>query len=379
MTFIAATSEGGRLARGVFAVIGQELAELHRPGDRARLCAMASLSVVIAVVAALALHFGDPWWAAISGFISIQSSRAGSIRRGSLRVLGTVAGAIVGALTAPWLAYHHVACCLALFSFTFIGVLGMTVSRYGYAWLFVGVTALMVVLASLDDPTVSLNVAFDRGAEIITGVLAAMFVAFLFASDEPVEIAAAPGWSDLGGAQWPAVLHATRSGIVVAALPFIWNWLEVPDLAQIVITVAAVVAVPVSSTALDQGRQIASRGLHRLVGCLLGGCAGLLALWLSVTEFLPWLALLSAGVWVGAHVQASERGIGYVGTQGTVVFMMTLIQGNGPPTSILPGIDRFTAITCGLISLLVMSLLLQPGLLLPGRERAAADTPRDTP
>jgi uncharacterized membrane protein YccC len=360
MTFVAATSEGTGLFHGVFSAIGREIAELHLPGNRARLCAMTSLAVVIAVVCALALRFSDPWWAAISAFISIQSSRAGSVRRGSLRVLGTIAGATLGFVTASWLAYHHAACCLALFGFTFVAILGMAVSRYGYAWLFVGVTAVMVVLASLEDPTVALDVAFYRAAEISTGVVAAMFVAFLFASDEPVQVAPAPGWSDLGGAQWPSVAHAIRAGFVVAVLPSIWNWLEVPDLSQIVITVVAVVAVPVSQDARDQGRLIASRGLHRLVGCLLGGFAGLLVLGLSITSFLPWLALLSAGVWVGTHVQASERGVGYVGTQATVVFIMTLVQGSGPPASILPGIDRFAAMTCGLVSLLVLSLLLQP-------------------
>ena len=100
MTFIAATTEGRSQFRGVFSAIGQEIAELHHPGNRMRLSAMASLSVVIAVVAALALHFGDPWWAAISGFICVQSSRASAIRRGSLRILGTITGAVIGALTA---------------------------------------------------------------------------------------------------------------------------------------------------------------------------------------------------------------------------------------------------------------------------------------
>jgi hypothetical protein len=50
---------------------------------------------------------------------------------------------------------------------------------------------------------------------------------------------------------------------------------------------------------------------------------------------------LSAGIWITAHVQASERGVGYVGTQGAVVFISTLVQGAGPPTSIPPGIERF--------------------------------------
>jgi hypothetical protein len=78
---------------------------------------------------------------------------------------------------------------------------------------------------------------------------------------------------------------------------------------------------------------------------------------LSATTFLPWLLMLTAGIWIAAHVQGSQRGIGYVGTQGAVVFISTLVQGSGPPTSILQGIDRFVGITGGLLILLIVSLL----------------------
>jgi hypothetical protein len=35
------------------------------------------------------------------------------------------------------------------------------------------------------------------------------------------------------------------------------------------------------------------------------------------------------------------------GIPGTVVFIVTLVQGPGPPSSIMPGIDRFAGIVCG--------------------------------
>ena len=59
----------------------------------------------------------------------------------------------------------------------------------------------------------------------------------------------------------------------------------------------------------------------------------------------------------------------YIGTQATVVFMMTLIQGSGPPSSIMPGIDRFVGITGGLAALLAVSLLLWPDEAKPSPER----------
>ncbi len=81
---------------------------------------------------------------------------------------------------------------------------------------------------------------------------------------------------------------------------------------------------------------------------------------LSIESFLPWLLMLMAGLWISAHVQASRRGIGYVGTQGAVVFISTLVQGWGPPASIAPGLDRFAGITGGLLILLAVSWLTAP-------------------
>ncbi len=79
-------------------------------------------------------------------------------------------------------------------------------------------------------------------------------------------------------------------------------------------------------------------GCTGCLGVLLGGLVGLGCLALSVTSFVPWLVMLMGGIWVAAYVQTSARGVGYVGTQGAVVFISTLVQGGGPPSSIMPGI-----------------------------------------
>jgi hypothetical protein len=73
--------------------------------------------------------------------------------------------------------------------------------------------------------------------------------------------------------------------------------------------------------------------------------------------------MLTAGIWIAAHVQASQRGIGYVGTQGAVVFISTLVQGWGPPASIFPGLDRFAGISGGLLILLAVSWLTAPSMI----------------
>ena len=362
MSGFAVATTGRRLVAEALSALGQEIAELDRPGKRARLCLMASLSVALSVTAALALRLDNPWWAGISGFVSVQATRPGSITRGILRITGTVIGAGLGLATAPWLAYDHLACCVVLCLFTTAGILGVMLSPHGYAWLFAGITAVMVLIMSLDNPVAALTVAFYRTAEVVVGTMAALMIASLLApNDDSPTSPPPPGWTDLLGSHWPVVLHALRSGIAVALLPLIWNWLQLPSLSQVAVTVTAVVAIP--SLAADPssgGMLVATRGLHRLLGCFFGGLAGLALLAFSLDQFLPWLVALTAGVWIGTHVQASERGVGYAGIQGTVAFIMTLVQGPAPPQSILPGIDRFAGIMCGITVLLVISLLLWP-------------------
>jgi uncharacterized membrane protein YccC len=97
-----------------------------------------------------------------------------------------------------------------------------------------------------------------------------------------------------------------------------------------------------------------------MLGCALGGLVALVALSLSPSEFLPWIILLVAGVWLGSYLQTSTRGVGYIGTQASVVWIMMIVQGLGPPDSLLPGLDRFAGILAGLAILLVVSLLLWP-------------------
>jgi uncharacterized membrane protein YccC len=305
----------------------------------------------------------EVWWAAISGFMSSQATRPGSIQRGILRIVGTAGGAALALLAAPFTLIDHVACDLFLLMAAWVGMYGMLSSCHGYAWLFSGITAIMVTLLAITDPPSVFRFAFFRTAEVAIGCASAVFLALILGPDGPPDEAPPrPGWSDVLGSGWPAALHALRCGVAVMLLPTISSQIELPGVVQMAVSVAAVMAVPArSDEAMTDGRMIAGHALHRLIGCLLGGVVGLLLLALPLTQFLPWLITLAAGVWIGTHIQASTRGVGYIGTQATVVYIVTLVQGWGPPSSILPGIDRFIGILCGVTILLLASLLWWPG------------------
>jgi uncharacterized membrane protein YccC len=345
--------------RATVAAMRREIAEIEIASARGQHCTRTTLAVVLSVIVALMLRVDAPWWAAISAFVSIQVTAPSSIERGAMRIVGTAIGAAIALLLSPWLVEDQVALSLALFLGSTIGVLGLQVSRHGYAFMLGGVTLDMVLLASLGDPTSVLETACNRTAEVTIGTVSAVLISIVLspAAETPAH-AAAPGWSDLLGAQWGSTQQGLRAGLGVMLVPWVWNWLSLPNPSQTAITVAAVMAVPASTAdEVATRQQVTTRATHRIFGCLIGGVAGLAALALSLESFLPWLAVLCAGVWIGAHVQSGAHGIRYVGTQGAVVFMMTLVQGFGPPASIAAGVERFAGITGGLLIVLAVSVL----------------------
>ena len=285
-----------------------------------------------------------------------------SLKKGTLRIIGTLAGATLAFFATDWLAYDDFACCLALMVVGGVATLGLTVSSHGYAWMLFGITFAMVTMMSLADPGQAFFAATTRSIEVIVGTGTAMLVALALGAEGTVPHEAAfPGWTGLLGARWPATLHAARTGIAVSTLPLVWSVFDLPSVTTMATTVASVMAIPVlADHPLDDGRRIIGRAMQRLFGCVVGGGVGLLLLGLQLTDFLPWLLALFAATWLFAYVQGSERGMGYVGMQAGMVVVMTLVQGEGPPASILPGLNRLAGIALGLAVLSVISVLLQP-------------------
>jgi uncharacterized membrane protein YccC len=365
MASIAADLAGGsQLVGRILQMFGQELGELAFDTTRWRQCLMAALVVPLAITMALMLELDSVWWSGISGFMTVLATGSASLRRGFFRVGATLAGVVIGFVVARWLPYDHVALALFLALSTFLGTVGMVVSPHGMAWLLGTVTINMVLLGGLDAPLQIPTIAFDRLSEVTVGVVASALVTNLIAPrghDQPA--APAPGWRHLLDRDWAVVQQGIRAAIAVVILLFAWIWLELPSFQQMAITVAVVMAAPGAGGVGLQGRHaVAERAVHRFVGCLMGGLAALFCLALSVTDFLSWLMIIAIAMWICMHVQTSRRGVGYVGTQAAMVFIITLVQDAGPPTSLLPGIDRFLGITGGLAILMVVSVALWPNV-----------------
>ena len=132
-------------------------------------------------------------------------------------------------------------------------------------------------------------------------------------------------------------------------------------------------AIPTTAVQEPDGRTVVQRAVYRLVGCALGALLGLLCLYWVGQNFLVWVLLLMGGVWLTSQIQTGSTGISYVGIQAGLAFVLSMIQGQGPPLSPIPGIDRFAGIIAGLAVLLIITIVMSLFRLKPSPAPAQGD------
>jgi uncharacterized membrane protein YccC len=321
------------------------------------------------------LHSDEPWWAAISAWMVTRSSLAEALSRGVMRIVGSAAGATIAVITLGLFAYDPLPFCLCLFAMAWIGLFGFAKSRHGYAWLISSITGNLVMLMALDQPQTAFTTAVNRVADVAIGTAAALLVTYLLPAlpDAPNSPAAsAPSalplmfWSRRRAREferwlrenWPLMLHACRGGLTVMVLPLLLNWLAPLGSSTLAVTAVAVMAIPTTAILEPDARTVVQRSAHRLVGCALGALLGLLGLYWVGSNFLVWLLLLMGGIWFTSQIQSGSTGISYVGIQAGLAFLLSMIQGQGPPLSPTPGIDRFAGIMAGLSVLLIITMII---------------------
>jgi uncharacterized membrane protein YccC len=363
------------MLRKIVSALGTELRSLELRGPRGTTALAAALSVALAAFAAFILHSDEPWWAAVSAWMVTRSSLAVALSRGVMRILGSVAGAIIAVIVLGLFAYAPLPFCLCLFLVASIGLFGFAKSPHGYAWMIFAITADLVMLIALDQPQTAFTIAVNRVADVTIGTASALLVTYLLpalpdAPASPVVATAQPlpllFWSRRHARQfedwlhenWPLMLHAFRGGLTVMVLPLLLNWLAPLGSSTLAVTAVAVMAIPTTAILEPDGRTVVQRAVHRLVGCALGALLGLLCLYWVGSNFAVWLLLLMSGVWLNAQIQSGTSGISYVGTQAGLAFLLSMIQGQGPPLSPTPGLDRFAGIMAGLTVLLLITMVI---------------------
>ena len=369
--------------------LGTEFRSLEAHGPRGTQALAAALSVALAALAALILHSDEPWWAAVSAWMVTRSSLAAALSRGMMRIVGSTVGAAIAVVVLGWFVYQPLPFCLCLFVIAWIGLFGFAKSRHGYAWLILAITGNLVMLIALDQPQTAFTIAVNRIADVTIGTTSALLVTFLLPAlpDSPsAPIASSSTTLPLRfwlrrharqfelwlGENLSLILHACRGGLTVMVLPLLLNWLAPLGSSTLAVTAVAVMAIPTTAIRETDGRTVVQRGVHRLVGCALGALLGLVCLYWVGSNFPLWLLLLMAGVWFNSQIQSGSTGISYVGTQAGLAFLLSMVQGQGPPLSPIPGIDRLAGIIAGLSVLLVITMIislfrLEPAPIVPAR------------
>ncbi len=363
------------MLREIPGALATELRSVEWRGRRGLEAAEAAASVTLAVLAALALHSDEPWWAAITAFMVTRAAPAEAVSRAMMRVAGSIVGALAALVVLRLFVYQSFPFLLCLFLLSCVGSFGFVTSRYGYAWLVGTVTACLVMLMSFDQPQAAFNTAVDRVIDVMIGTAASLVICGLYPA--PAGSAAAPATSQLDppplafwrrtyGAElqrWlsgngPLLLHACRGGLTVMLMPALAEWIAPVSPVSMGVTVVMIMSIPTTAIAHSDTGAIIQRAAHRLIGCLIGALAGLAALAFIGSDFLLWLALIPPGIWLCSQIQNGATGVSYIGTQAMFAYLMSMVQGQGPPDSIGPGLERLVGVMGGLSILFVVTLIL---------------------
>ncbi|WP_233887986.1 FUSC family protein [Paraburkholderia flagellata] len=324
----------------------------------------AALAVIVTVLCAHLLGERNIGWAAFSAYMVMRAHASSTVRRGVLRVAGTIVGAALACAIPSQSASSPVCIAIALLAVsTFTLYLALT-EQNGYAWLFAGITFCMVLTAALEDKTTNLTLfAMNRVVEVLTGTVCCIVISSLSTTFIRRTLSGAywtPPLQEVAASarRWHfgAFLHALKGGIALALIPLISHLIQVPSPVQAGTTVLAVTMVPMSQLA-SAGGPTRSRMMHRFIGCLSGGSIATIALLLCHSSVLALALVLVGGVIVGRHIENSTTGANYIGTQFALAFLVVLVPDHYLTIDVGPGVERFLGVLCG-ISILYPVLVL---------------------
>ncbi|MDR5857111.1 FUSC family protein [Caballeronia sp. LZ062] len=376
------------LVRDALIALARELGAIRPTRARALFATQAMVSVALAVALAYAFRLEHIWWAAISGFAVMQSKFSACAQRGVHRVLGTVAGALLGASAGPLIGDTPWLFVPLLGLIAGVSVYRALVSDAGYAWVLGAVTALMVTFDAhrLASASATASFALLRVAEVVVGTLACVGVSALFhagaqryrksrgaalmpdaraastadrvdgSSHETATVTVIqPGPLHALGAMQATqaanamrkrlAWHAAWSVAILAVVAYAWN---LPGFAQALVTAVAVLILPASALGKPTRRPIAARMVQRVLGCLIAGAVSLALLPLIGDNDIACMLALCAGVWMGCHVQTGAQGASYVGRQFTIAFIMVFVQDHHWSSDPMPAALRLAGIFCGI-------------------------------
>jgi uncharacterized membrane protein YccC len=341
-----------------------ELRTLPVPGPRMIDEVECMLSVLLAIVFSHAVGAENVGWAAFSGYMVMRSHVFESFQRGVLRIVGTLVGAGVALAVAPLVLPQPLRVSLTLFAVGSVTLYFAIVGRRAYAWLFTGLTFMMILIEGLEhaeEPI--LRFASTRILEVLAGTAACVLVSALStwtvrrvlpSPDNAMRVKPA---GPAGRWQQQVARHAMIAGITLALIPWVWNWLGIEALSQSSVTIFVVMLVPAASLAEGVLSPVSSRAVGRVIGCVSGGLLASLVLGLSHHSPVLITIGLCIGVVIGRHIENGPPSMSYAGLQFTLAFLVVLVPDNYANAAAEPGYERLFGILFGMV-------LLEPVVLL---------------
>lgn len=306
-------------------------------------------SVVLSILVGAFLGLDDLWWAAISAWAVSNPDFAVLWRKLAMRLAGTAAGLVIGYSFAILMEGVVAFQALALFAVSAIGSYMRFASRYGYAWFYGSFTLMLMITVSIMEPQSLFAFAQFRFAEIVCGVSVS---AFVHALARPAFQRACPAHAPATAAE--PDLDLTRlalvGGITAVGMTAIWSWFLIPSMPQAVGSTLAVLDRDFASVKV--------RARQRFLGCALGAGLGLAALLLELDALPVYATVLFAGIFYFTRLHNGGGPQNYIGTQGGIAFITAMVTGAGPPSDLMPVIERLAAIFIGVTLMVGVSFVL---------------------
>jgi uncharacterized membrane protein YccC len=301
--------------------------------------------VVAATFVALAMGFDQPYWAALSAMVIANVDQGALFTKGVLRITATLVGVVVGYFLGQWTESQPLSQAALVAVVAGVGTYGRVRSAYGYVWFYGALTFMIIMLYAMVQPDQLYSLAHYRCYEIITGVTCATLASWAFvpsASSVQTHLVA----QRVTATPADALRQATLAGVGAAIIIGIWAFFDLPQLPQVLVSSLVVVDIDPNATR--------HRGGQRIVGCIVGGLAGLLVIAVDATSVFWWAAMLFAGIFSFARTHLGNSAGAYVGTQSAIAYLITLVS-PGPPQTMAPPVDRLVGIIIGvsIISVLV--------------------------
>lgn len=333
------------------------------------------VSVLLAIAFAHILQAHNVSWAAFSGYMVMRGHVSETFLRGLLRIIGTAVGVLLGLALVPFVYQSLVLTAASLAVIGGLSLYGALTAKRSYAWLFVGLTFVMILLDKVERPQELLSVfAWTRFLEVVAGTVACVLVSAVSTVTLRRRWPAVAGPPARGAGWHPhAARHAAEGAMALAILPFAGLLWSAPDLAQAAVTIMAVMLLPLSILETSGFRPVSYRMLLRVVGCLAGAAFSSVFL-IAATGSVAIITLgLVIGVAIGRLIENGQGRLAYSGVQFTLAVLVVLVPDNYAYVPIDPAYERLLGILGG-------TVLLQPVLLVwyaafSGRRRL--DTQQD--